>query len=177
MKKRINFNKKCRIDKVCGSDRFRPTFDLIYFEDGNMIATNGHVLMVLCLYECSTFCEQQINLLNGKYLHKKDYQSLLKEEVIVITEDGFLIKNDGREKTIKFVNPTIKFPDYKKLFDRKKGDVNAIGLSASMMNIIASAFPFDTIKLEFTSNREAIYISPARSEYESKGLIMPCLLD
>ena len=54
MKKNIyNFNKNAKMNLLCPKDELRPVLNCIYFDEGNAIATNGHVILVSPVKEIS----------------------------------------------------------------------------------------------------------------------------
>ena len=175
MKKlRINFDKDIRIDKVCSTDDLRPVFENIFFEDGNMIATNAHILVVNNIAECSSFKPEQIEILNGKFIHKNDYAELLKSDIVSIKEDGFYIKNGTRQKAILFNNIDKPFPNYKALFSETAKTTEYIGIDPTLVCKIQLALPYKrSMKLTFNGKNKTIYVDCVDMEYKSKGLIMP----
>lgn len=90
MKKlRHNFNRNCRLDRIAENDVFRPQFSCIYFKDGYAYATDAHILIKAKLTDVSTFQDDQIDLLNGKCIHRSVYSRLLEFERVQITSEGF----------------------------------------------------------------------------------------
>ena len=71
-KKLHNFNKKCKLHLACSKkDLYRPIMNHIYFDKGSAIATNGHILAMLNIKECSDFTDEEIEKLDGKLIHGK----------------------------------------------------------------------------------------------------------
>lgn len=72
MKTRHNFNKDLRMDLACSrNDYFRPVFSYIHFKDGYAYACDTHILVKNKLSECSTFTDEEIEKLDGKFIGSK----------------------------------------------------------------------------------------------------------
>ena len=88
MKTRHNFNKDLRMDLAC-SDYFRPVFSYIHFKDGYAYASDIHILVKNKLSECSTFTDEEIEKLDGKFIGSKAYKSILSYDMVQVTDMGF----------------------------------------------------------------------------------------
>ena len=176
MKTRHNFNRNIRLDAICSQDGFRVQMEFISFQNGKAIATNGHCLVVAKISEISTFTEEEIEKLNGKFIHRESFKRLIKEDFVQITDDGFLCISDNRKQLIYF-SEVDKFPNWKPLFVEKRCSLSKFGIDPKKLLDLQSCLPYKKVKIEFGINEQsAIFISDIRGECDSKGLIMPCSL-
>ena len=86
--RRVNFNKSLQMHLACATDSIRVVMEHIYFQDGFAYASDAHVLVKNDLSVCSSISQEQIEILNGKLLHKDAYKEILKYDVIDISEEG-----------------------------------------------------------------------------------------
>ena len=176
MKTRHNFNRSIRLDAICSKDDFRIEMGFISFQDGKAIATNAYCLVVAKISEISTFTKEEIEKLNGKFIHRENFKLLIKEDFVQITDDGFLCISDNRKQLIYF-SEVEKYPDWKPLFVETRCSLSKFGIDPKKLLGLQSCLPYKKAKVEFGENeRSVIFISDISGECESKGLIMPCLL-
>lgn len=107
------------IHNCCGSDDLRPNMQHVYFKDGYAYATNAHILIKESLATVHGFDEEQIKLMNDKYIHKNSFKYLKGAVVYTITENGIdAVYKNGVALTIKFNNlDGFKYPDCSKVLD------------------------------------------------------------
>ena len=176
MKTRHNFNRGIRLDAICSQDKIRTQMGFISFQDGKAIATNAYCLVVAKISEISTFTNEEIEKLNGKFIHRESFKRLIKEDFVQITDDGFLCISDNRKQLIYF-SEVEGYPNWKPLFVGKGCSLSNFGIDPKKLLELQSCLPYKKVKVEFGKNeRSAIFISDGSGVYESKGLIMPCLL-
>lgn len=181
MKKlRINFKRNILMQHVCGIDTLIPAMNNIYFSNGFAYATNEHILVKNKISEISNFDEESISKLEGKFLHHSDYAAILKHSIIKIEDDGFSAIEGTRKVKYFFNNIDVKFPNCDKLFeDLKRSEIKEIGFKPKLLVDLKNALPFDygAVKLLFTERHKQIIVLCPNKNYESKGLIMPILID
>lgn len=173
-----NFDKKCQLHLACAkNDQYRPVMSYIYFENGFAIATNGHIMVALNIKECSTFTDDEIEELDGKFLHWAAYAELIKENAVKITDEGFLVDNVASQKTVHFMK-FDKYLNYNSIFyDRKQGQLSEIGMDISLISTLQKILPYKNVKFEFNSDeKSSILITDTEGEYKSKAVIMPVLI-
>ena len=176
MKTRHNFNRGIRLDAICSQEEYRTQMGFISFQDGKAIATNAYCLVVAKISEISTFTNEEIEKLNGKFIHRESFKRLIKEDFVQITDDGFLCISDNRKQLIYF-SEVEGYPNWKPLFVEKGCSLSNFGIDPKKLLELQSCLPYKKVKVEFGKNeRSAIFISDGSGVYESKGLIMPCLL-
>lgn len=102
MKTRHNFNRCLRMDLACSrNDYFRPVFSYIHFKDGYAYASDTHILVKNNLSECSTFTDEEIEKLDGKFIGSKAYKSILSYDMVQVTDRSFVLLQD-RKSSIQF---------------------------------------------------------------------------
>jgi hypothetical protein len=177
---RINFNKNVKMHIVAkNSGSMRSVLEYIYFNNGFMYATNSHVLVKNKISECSDFSEEQIAILNDKYIHKDDYKKLLNEDIIIIEQDGFLVRCAGGRKTKYYFSTDCgKFPNANVLFTKKIGEpVVKIGINPTLLLKLSQALHYENkLALFFNTENHGIIVRDIELSNESVGLIMPVLI-
>ena len=176
---RINFNKNIQMHLATGCYGFRPVFENIYFKNGYMYASDAKILVKNKISEVSNFTEEQIALLEDKYLHQSEYKDLLKEDIVTITSEGFIAKQRNRETLYKFNVGCGVFPEnIDRLFEEKRNPVDKIGIDIYYLEIIRKTLQCNgKIAMFFTKESYAIIIRDSELKYESKALIMPLLIN
>ena len=143
---RKNFYKTIKLHKVCNEDTFRPAFAYIHFEDGYAYATNGSILVKAKLTDIIDIDDlEMLERLDGKNLHFKQYENLLKYDVITeITDIAISAKTEQYETSFKF-NDKIKFPNVQKIFgsfySAAKSPIDKIAFNPSQIEAVAKVMP------------------------------------
>ena len=169
---RYNFNKYAKMNLLCLKDELRSVLACIYFDEGNAIASDGHVMLVSPVREISNLSDEDIEKLNGKLIDCNDYKDLLKFDVIKVEPDGIVgIAKTGAET--KYLFKDYHYPNYKAVMNGvslqdKTQTISFRGAhTGTMCEIMGTPF----IILEPNGNG-AIRVTFRDSE--TKGLIMPC---
>lgn len=85
---RVNFDKKCRLDKLCGTDDLRPAMEYMYFQDGYVYVTNATILVRANLHAISNLPQATIDALNGHYFHRDLYSDLINLDTFEVTKNN-----------------------------------------------------------------------------------------
>lgn len=163
---------------ICRGDGFRPVFDNIYFENGIAYATDAHILVANDLSECTSFSKEDIPLLNGKYLHKNDYLSILSHDIVKIEEDG-IVAVQGARKTKYYFNVNCgTFPNAASLIKSANENPNVpmekIAVSLLLLNkLVKGLHEGSKSAFFFKGDFKGIIVKNPSMEYNSVGLIMP----
>jgi len=165
----------------CSNDDFQYALQHIYFHEGKAIATEGHVLIIVPISEISTFPEEQIKLLEGKFLHFSQYKEILKYDFAEITDQGIVCKTFYNKNANMVMNEMkypfidgISYPSYKKILPNGINKIDAIALNIRLFNMISQACGIDAISMTFQSKGDPILIEFLHSE--AIGVIMPAYL-
>ena len=158
----------------------------VYFNDGFAYATNAHILIKESLSVVHGFDEEQIKLLNGKFINKNSFKFLKGAVVYTIKENGIdAVYKNGVSLTIKFNDMTgFNYPDCSAVMDRaikstqvkKKQDFD-LKLNPKLLNLLISCFNGSEeaifLRKPFKSN-DAIVVEFLEYYIENRvALIMP----
>jgi hypothetical protein len=174
-KLKINF--KGRPDYACSTDRLRPIMNYIYFHKGNMVATDGHILVKIPL-SLSGF-EQYSEDLEGYLVHPKQYREIIKHPVIKISKG--MITCVSEEYSVDYKLKTAYeiegngYPEYENVIGYKSADINRIGIDANKFNQISKCFHHGgALRMRF-QERAGIHITPSAEDGQF-GVLMPYIL-
>ena len=118
---RYNFNRSARFDRICANDELRPILNNVLFEGGNIIATDGTMLLCADMNEVSNLSDEDISSLNGKMMYRTNFALMLKyRNLYKIENDGVIVCNTNDDIVkILFSNMVGTYPNYKDLLDLK----------------------------------------------------------
>ena len=184
----LGFYKQYKLHQACANDGFRPAMEHIQFKNGYAYASDGHIAVKANLTAISALSPEDIEKLNGHYIHSSQWPLLLKYSNIEIGEGVINLIGENGVKTVitlrDEVNGITKFPDIEKLFAPEKIDkeasLHAVGFSFKLLNKLRAAMGLsDKTVLRFTGYAaDPIYVKGELSKFtDVQGLIMPMLLD
>lgn len=174
--KRHNFNKGVKLHIACSDDDYRIVMNHIYFDNGYAVASNGYVIIKAYLKEISSFTDEEIEMLNGKFLHRDAFKELIKYNDVEVDKDGFLVKTDLFSMKINFYSKDdIKYPNYEKVISSlSKEKIDFIGISLNRLSLLTECINQDKVKLEFNGTENGIIVKFLSEKIiNSIGLIMP----
>jgi len=138
MKLRINFRKDCKMHLACSNDELRLVMNYIYFNDGFAYSSNGHILIKNKLSEITELIsDDQLELLNGKYIHKTSFRKILEYDTVKIIESGIECKSNSNFSIVEFKfekDNTLKYPNAEVIFKQaksKKCSLEKVSISAT----------------------------------------------
>lgn len=119
-----NFDKRYPIHMACGRcDNIRTSMQYISFQYGYAYATDSHILVRARLTDISTFDEQDLALLEGKFIHWSNYRKIIKSKgEVTITEDSIIVK----EEQYSVSYPLLEFEERLKKVEDLANDNNII---------------------------------------------------
>lgn len=173
-----NFRKKVTL--ACGSDELRPIMEHIYFDEGNLVCTDAHILLIQSL-EQHGFTEAEVEIMNGKFLHRASFDEIFRYDHVTVSEDGFTCRKNSVECLIKFSKSPGDYVNYKAVIPTGElGSIDEIGIN---LNLLARAnkitlSPLKGVKFRFRAKNKAIILNSV-DEFDSKHetiLIMPVML-
>lgn len=118
---RINFDKKCRLDKVCTKEEVRPVFNYIFFKNGYAYVSDTHIMIRANLHAISNLPQETIDALNGHCIDKDLYIDLLKCSTFKIIGDEIISYEEDKESGELIEDCAFSFGE-KKLGDDFFGD-------------------------------------------------------
>lgn len=183
----LGFYKQYKLHQVCANDGFRPAMEHIQFKNGYAYASDAHMAIKAALSSISALSQEDIDKLNGYYIHLSQWPLLLKYSNIEVGEGVITLKGDNGAKTVITLRDGVegitKYPDIEKLFAPDKRDkeasLHAIGFSFKLLSKLRSAMGLtDKTMLYFTGGgADPIYVKGEDSKHiDVQGLIMPMLL-
>lgn len=157
-------NFKRKLNLACSTNDLRYIIQHIYFDEGYAVATDAHVLVKQSLRE-HNFTKEEIEIMNGKFIHKDAFIEILRYDFVMVTEEGFscVCKKNIVKTLISFSDVEGKYPNYKDLFDnlKKLEDVDFIGMNGNLIKKIneISLSTMKTYKFSFFGKNKSIKIN------------------
>jgi hypothetical protein len=183
-KSTVNFQKEFKLWKACSKDEFRPVMQHVFFKDGYAYASDTHVLVRVPLEECTTFEEEERELLDGCLLHGSMLKYIVGFETVLVEtdEDGAVyLKAKAGENTITVKlgkdGDALTYPKAEELLQKhRNGDrspIQKIGINPKFVASLTEALGTDNLKFEFSDEKSAIFARPLNESSNAIGLIMP----
>jgi len=161
---------------------FRMHQSFIFFKDGYAYATNAHILVKVKISEIANFQDEQVEILEGKAVHRSVYAKLLPFERVEITLEGFKARVPDADSFITFGFATVEekmVGDIEKVIaDAKKEEqttITTFGLNPVLLNSLNKIFN-DTYGVELivkAANKPVLIRWQAK---DAIGLIMPVMI-
>lgn len=141
----LNFNKEVQralksLKSIVGKDDLRPSLSYVAFRDGYLYAIGEKAMSLirvpLVFYG---FSEEDVNILNGKYLHIDELSELVACESIEVRATELL----GRRGTRKILCDFTELSDYpavESVFPSKENSRGNMTINARVLSSLASAF-------------------------------------
>lgn len=168
------------IHLACQDDEMRPNFRFIEIKKGIAHATNGNFLVKMELEKVSDLTNEQIELLNGKYIHMEAWKEIHKADIIEFTEDGFSCWNKGIKKVYEYGEPVGEFFTIDSVIVgiKSKGEVEVgrIAYNPKMIATIAKIFESNTLFFSFSGPSSGTVVYPSY-DCGMFAILMPCMLD
>lgn len=138
-KTKRNFKTKAYL--ACSKDTSQVAMNYIIFEDGNLVAMDGHILLLQHLTGHG-FSQDEVDLMEGKALHRETFQEILRYDTIKVTERG-IEANKGKTNVI-FTLQTLeeqcdhRYPNYKSVVPDSSNvtEVESIGFDLNILSRI-----------------------------------------
>tara|TARA_R110002049_G_scaffold224712_4_gene396512 strand:+ start:10640 stop:11179 length:540 start_codon:yes stop_codon:yes gene_type:complete len=174
-------NFKSKISLACGSDNFRPAMEHLCFEDGLIVATDAHILIKQSI-KLHGFTDEEIEILNGKFLHRDAFDEIYKYRNVTVTKKGFLCKNKNVTCLIEFSKVEFSYPKWRNVIPTGElHDIDEIGINTHFLKIAGkiSLSENKALRFHFYGKTKAIILSSLKSYItldEEMILIMPAQL-
>lgn len=174
-----NFNKKYPLWKACGDDKIRIGMHYISFANGYAYATDSHILVRARLTDISNFDEQELSLLDGKFVHGKFFKEIVGcKGNVTITPDAIVVERNGCQISYPLVTG-IKFPECEKVLvgsevtELKK----EFGIKARLLNTLSEVVGADFgVSVAWKSNH-MFEVKPLGLSGDIKGVIMTIMVN
>lgn len=169
-----NFGLKMQF--ACGNDDLRPVMQHVYFDNGFMVATDAHVLVKAAAQHFSDFDKSEVEILNGKFIHKNTFKKILSCDQVIVTEEG--VQDLATKDIYKFATVDIKYPNYNAVIPKETSPIDYIGISTNIVTRLFKVMQnIDGVKLLFSGSNRAIKIE-GLGEHEGalECILMPRVL-
>lgn len=170
---RINFNKNAKLHEICAIDELSESMEYVYFDGGNAVCSEFHIMAVFKIAEISTIEEEQIKLLEGKFIHRSAFKEMLKYDEILIESEFIIAKGKGFDARLP-LKSDIKYPNYKKVLadvSCRKGGKERICINSELLDKLQSCVGSDGSIINMAIGAEGMIVN--YPEMESYALIMP----
>lgn len=174
-----NFNKKYPLWKACGDDDYRTGLHYISFANGYAYATNAYILVRARLTDISNFDEQDLSLLDGKFIHGKLFKEIINcKGNVTITADAIVVDRDGCEISYPLMTG-IKFPKCENVL--VGSDVTEVemefGIRARHLNTLSEVMGADYGIGMTWKNNKMFEVTPLGLSGDIKGVIMTIMVN
>ena len=174
---RINFNKNAKLHNICAIDELRDSMEYVYFDEGNAVCSEGHIMAVFKIAEISTIGEDQIKLLEGKFIHRTAFKEMLKYDEILIESEFIIAKGKGFDVRLP-LKSDIKYPNYKEVIAHvsgRKGSKERIHINSELLDTLQSCVGSAGSIINMAIGEEGMIVN--YPEKESYALIMPRMIN
>jgi hypothetical protein len=174
---RINFNKNAKLHEICAIDELRESMEYVYFDEGNAVCSEGHIMAIFKISEISTIGEEQIKLLEGKFIHRSAFKEMLKYNEIVVESDFITAKGNGFD--VRFtLKSDIKYPNYKKVISDAiayQGKKEKVTIDSKLLDLLQRCVGSTGSIINMSTGLQGMIVG--YPSMESYALIMPQCFD
>ena len=173
MLERKNF--KTKLDTLCSTDKMRPAMTHVFFDKGNAVCTNAHVLIVQSL-ESHGFTYDEIKQMEGKVLHKDAFKEIYKYHRVYVENGQFVCHNKKNTVTSKFDLKELdyKYPDYRAVIPKaEQGGTGVARFNSNNFTKVANCLITpDYVDTLITNSGDLLIKSVSLTWEEETALIM-----
>ena len=177
-------NFKRPLHEACSKIETQPSMNYLIFEDGNIVATDAHVILIQSLYGHG-FTESEIDQLEGKAIHREVFKDILRYDHIEVV-DGSIVAKKGKIK-VNIKLETLQeqegdaYVNYKSLIDSASNTCNVevpiIGFDLNLLARIAKLTLNDLGQVEFNFKGQGKACIVSGIGCDEQFLVMPCSLN
>lgn len=171
-----NFKTKAHL--ACSKSDAQVSMNYVIFEDGNLVAIDGNIILIQSLLGHG-FTQQEIDLLEGKALHRDIFKEIIRYDTIKVTEKGIEAKRGIAE--VVYALETLEqqcdyhFVSYKPILPDLSNivEVDSIGFDIKLLSRVKDLTlnPKGHIEFNFFGKRKICMIHGVGCD--EKILIMP----
>lgn len=161
---------------ACLDDEMRPNFRLIEIKNGIATATNGTIIVKIDLSLNGNLTPDQVNVLNGKYIHMEVWKEIQKCDVLEVDDEHIIANKNGINKIFEYSNPNGAFfkienviLDVKEAGEEPK---RIMAYNPKFIGIVEKIFKHEQMCFSFSKGDMGTFVFP----YSGSGmfaLIMP----
>ena len=153
---------------------FSTPLQYIKFENGYAYATDAHILVRARLTDISDFDEQELTLLDGKYIHATNFKKIAQSKgEVTITGDAIEVKEEKCSVNYPLLRG-IGFPNCEKVMETSDPKTlrKSFGINAELLSVLSEVMNSNNgVKMEWISN-EKLEVTPRGDHKNIKGIIM-----
>ncbi len=140
------------------------------------MATDAHILIKSPLKEHG-FEREEIELLQGKFIHYTVFNEIYKFHEVRVVEEGFECSKNAIRCLFRFSEFDGKYPNYEAVIpsEDKISAVNKIGMNAKFLEIVSKVTLSETKNVVFNFNgaNSGVIIKPEDKASKEVILLMP----
>jgi hypothetical protein len=141
---------------ACLADDTRPNMKLIQIKDGVATTTNGHILVRIDLRQLECLPEEDLEILNGKYIHLEVWKEIHKCDELTFDDVYIYCKKTGITKIFEYSEPQGEFFSIDSIIEDVKTaplkQVNALAFNPKFYTTIAKIFETERLDIIITEN-------------------------
>lgn len=153
------------IHLACEDDEMRPNLKLIEIKNNIAMATNGHLLVSYELSGGNSLLEkEQIEILNGKFIHMEVWKEIHKCDAVEILDDAIICHKDGIKKIFEFSEPNGEMFEMENVViecklsgEDKRGMVS---YNPRFIEVLRKIFQTDTMHFSFSEGNKGTIVFP-----------------
>ena len=182
MKNNEKRNFRLKMNLACSKDELRPVMSFVCFDNGYMVATDAHIVIKAKVTSFSHFTDEEVEILNGKYLSSDTFKKVLACKHVVVTDEGIIDLNTK----VCYVYASKEdlggeYPNYESvLLKSELLEIDKIGIKpaiAKKLFTIISTSDFNNCVLNFRGKNKAITISHSDLlESDFTAILMPTMI-
>lgn len=179
-----NFYKDVQMHLACADDDMRPQMECVYFKSGFAYATDGVILVKNRLDEMSSFEQEDIDALDGKFLQAQFYKDILKYDDCLISDEGIECHKGDDKAFFYFTSfgDETKYPNADKVLEdalnKPTVPLPTIAFDIKNMERLRKALSgIDQCVAMFKGTNKPIVFQSVNGLSGSVGLIVPIYFD
>lgn len=165
---------------ACSDDDLRPNMSLIQIQSGIATATNGHILVRIDLKQIDALTPEQLEILDGKFLHKEVWKEIYKCDSVEFDDNGIYCHKNGIKKTFDYSNPNGEFFDtdsvVKDIKDAGEETKPQMLLNPTFITILQKIFQSNQLTFSFSKGNKGVLAYP-HYDCGMFAVIMPLFLE
>lgn len=148
---------------ACGNNEENPSTMLIGIKKNIATASNGNLLVKLDLTKTTAVSADDLQILNGKYIHKDTWKEIHKCDELEFEEKAIHCYKNGVKRTFYYEKANMELWDNDSVVTvKEEGEEKkrVICHSASQLEIVHHVFQEDSLNMSFSPKRHGTVIWP-----------------
>ena len=162
---------------ACIADDMRPNMRLIEIKRGIAQATNGHMLVKIQLSETCLLDEDQIKMLDGKFIDMEVWKECHKCDMIEVEPDNIICHKNGIKKIFEYSNSQGTFFNLDSIIETLKEKQSEgkefVIMNATFITIIQKIMGNSELTFAYSTGESGVLIYPQEG-CGSFAVLMPC---